>query len=103
MANPAEIPKIASDLFDLAKRYLDQEAVQPLRTIGRYIGFSLGAGVLLGLGWVMLSIAGLRLASDLLPAGVLWSSLAYVIGAAGAVIVSAALLKIAATLGRPND
>ncbi|HDH03106.1 MAG TPA: hypothetical protein ENH15_02535 [Actinobacteria bacterium] len=102
MANPAEIPQIASDLFDLAKRYLDQEAIRPLRSIGRYVGFSLGAGVLLGLGWVMLSIAGLRLASDLLPSGVLWSSLAYVIGAAGAGVVSLGLLKIAATLGRPK-
>ena len=102
MAKPAEIPQIASELFDMSKRYLDQETVQPLRTIGRYIGFSLAGGGLLGLGWVLLSIAGLRLVADLLPGGALWSSLAYVIAAVAAGIVAVALLRLAAGLGRPE-
>jgi hypothetical protein len=102
MANPAEIPQIASELFQLSKRYLDQEAIQPLRTVGRYLGLSLGGGLLLAIGWVLLAIAGLRLVTDVLPTGVLWSVLAYVITAIVAVLLGGGLLKIASRVGKPT-
>lgn len=102
MARPAEIPQLASELFDLSKQYLDQEAVQPLRTVGRYFGLSVGGGALLALGWLMLSIAALRLVTDLLPDGTLWSSLAYVITALLAAALAGILVKFASSRGAPE-
>ena len=77
-----DIPRLVSELFELSKLYLEQEAVAPLRRIGRYAGYSLLGGLLLGLGWVLLVVAGFRLVLDLLPDTILWSALAYLIGAA---------------------
>ena len=77
-----DIPRLVSELFELSKLYLEQEAVAPLRRIGRYAGYSLLGGLLLGLGWVLLVVAGFRLVLDLLPDTMLWSALAYLIGAA---------------------
>lgn len=102
MAKPAEIPQIASELFQLSKQYLDQEAVQPLRTVGRYFGLSLGGGALLAVGWVLLAIAALRVVTDVLPEGVLWSVLAYVITAVLAVALGGGLIKIASRVGSPS-
>jgi uncharacterized membrane protein YuzA (DUF378 family) len=102
MARPAEIPQLASELFDLSKQYLDQEAVQPLRTVGRYLGLSLGGGALLAMGWLFLSIAALRLVTDLLPEGVLWSTLAYVITAVAAAGLAGILVKYASSRGTPR-
>lgn len=77
-----EIPKLVSELFELSKLYLEQEAVAPLRRTARYAGYSLLGGLLLGMGWVLLAVAGFRLVLDLLPETMLWSALAYLIGAA---------------------
>jgi hypothetical protein len=49
-----------SELVDLVLRYLRQETVEPVLQLRRYIGFGLGGGVLLGLGVVFCSMAGLR-------------------------------------------
>ena len=81
MSNPTEIPQLASELFEMSKSYLEQEAVEPLRHTGRYAGLSLGAGMLFAIGWLFLSIAGVRYLQDLLPDTELWSVLAYVITA----------------------
>ena len=81
LLNAAEIPRLVSELFELSKGYLEQEAVAPLRRTAQYAGFSLLGGVLFALGWLLLVIAGLRLALDLLPDTPLWSVVAYLIGA----------------------
>ena len=75
-----EIPKLVSELFELSKLYLEQEAVAPLRRTARYAGYSLLGGLFFGAGWVLLTIAGFRLALDLLPDTILWSALAYLVG-----------------------
>lgn len=49
-----------SELIDLLKRYVLQETVGPLKTMGRSIGFGAGAALLLGLGGVFLLIGVLR-------------------------------------------
>ncbi len=92
MSNPAEIPQIASELFDMSKEYLDQEVVAPLRHTGRYLGFSLAGGGLFALGWLLLSVAAVRLSQDLLPDTELWSVLAYVIAAVVLLGVAALLI-----------
>ncbi len=86
-----EIPKLISELFEMSKSYLEQEAVAPLRRTARFAGISLLGGFLFALGWLFLAVAGLRLIQTLLPDTPLWSVLAYVIGGlaalAGAVAV----------------
>ena len=86
-----EIPKLISELFEMSKSYLEQEAVAPLRRTARFAGISLLGGFLFALGWLFLAVAGLRLIQALLPDTPLWSVLAYVIGGlaalAGAVAV----------------
>ena len=85
MADSAEIPQLASELFELSKGYLDQEAVQPLKRTGRYAAFSLSGGALFAIGWLLLAIAAVRAIQDALPSTELFSVLAYVLAALGAV------------------
>ena len=80
----SEIPKLASELFEMSKSYLEQEAVAPLRRTARFAGVSLLGGLLLALGWLFLAVAGLRLVQGLLPDTLLWSALAYLIAGAAA-------------------
>ena len=56
-ASPAET---ISDLKTLLVDYAKQETIDPLRGIGRYLGFGLGGAVLVGTGLMLLSLAGLR-------------------------------------------
>lgn len=86
----SEIPKLASELFEMSKSYLEQEAVAPLRRTARFAGITLLGGLLLALGWVFLAVAGLRLVQDLLPDTPLWSALAYL--TAGAAALAAAFV-----------
>ncbi|MDE0374506.1 MAG: hypothetical protein OXK16_00870 [bacterium] len=96
----AEIPQLISELLEMSKAYLAQEAVAPLRRVARFAGFSLLAGLLFAAGWLMLSIAGLRLVLDLLPDSALWSVLGYFIGAALAVLLALFVMWLA---NRPRE
>jgi len=49
-----------SSLKDLLIAYAKQETIDPLRSLGRYLGFGLGGAVLVAIGIIMLSLAGLR-------------------------------------------
>lgn len=49
-----------TELIDLLKRYVVQETVGPLRTIGRTLGYGAGAAVMFGLGGVFVLIGLLR-------------------------------------------
>ena len=96
----AEIPQLISELLEMSKAYLAQETVAPLRRVARFAGFSLLAGLLFAAGWLMLSIAGLRLVLDLLPDSALWSALGYFIGAALAVLLALFVMWLA---NRPRE
>ena len=37
------LPTLASELWDLVRAYAKQETIEPLKGIGRFIGFGLGA------------------------------------------------------------
>ncbi len=90
-----EIPKLASELFEMSKSYLEQEAVAPLRRTARFAGVSLLGGLLLAAGWLFLAVAGLRLLQDLLPDTQLWSALAYLIGGLAALAAAVLVVKAA--------
>lgn len=48
------------ELKDLVVGYARQETVDPLRSLGRYLGFGLGGAILVGLGSILLLLALLR-------------------------------------------
>ena len=101
MAKPAEIPQLVSELVDMSKAYLEQETVKPLKQLGRYAGFSLGGGILLAVGWLLLVIAALRWVASLLPPGDIWEVLSYGIAAVAGVAIAAISLTLASR-GRRN-
>ena len=69
MAKPTELPELVGEFVDLSKEYLRQETLEPAKELGRYAGFSIGAGVAFAIGMLFLSIAGLRGIIALLPEG----------------------------------
>jgi hypothetical protein len=54
------LPQVASELWALTKRYAQQETIDPLKGLARYVGFGLGGALLLGVGVVLLLLALLR-------------------------------------------
>jgi Putative Actinobacterial Holin-X, holin superfamily III len=59
---PDKAPRQQVDeLKDLVVAYAQQETVDPLKDLGRYVGWALGGAVLLGVGVVFVSIGLLRM------------------------------------------
>ena len=54
------VPEIASELFELTKSYARQETVDPLKGVGRYLAFGMAGALALGIGVILLMLAGLR-------------------------------------------
>ena len=54
------VPEIASELFELTKSYARQETVDPLKGVGRYLAFGVAGALALGIGVILLMLAGLR-------------------------------------------
>ena len=59
-ADDKSLPTLASELWDLVRAYAKQETVEPMKGIGRFVAFGVAGSVLLGLGTVLLALAGLR-------------------------------------------
>ena len=58
----AESPQdTVRELRTLVVEYAKQETVEPLKGLGKYFGFSFGGALLLGLGYMFISIGMLRL------------------------------------------
>ena len=57
---PKSIPQVASELWELSTAYAKQETIDPLRGLGRFLGYGVAGAVLLGLGSVLLLLAALR-------------------------------------------
>lgn len=76
MTTRREIPELASELFDLSKKYLKQETVGAAKRLGRQAGFGLIAGLLLAIGLAFLVIASYGFWAWLLPTGQWWIVLA---------------------------
>jgi hypothetical protein len=54
------IPQVASELWELSTAYAKQETIDPLRGLGRFLGYGIGGAILFGLGSILLLLAGLR-------------------------------------------
>ncbi|MGY6499583.1 MAG: hypothetical protein ACXIVQ_01595 [Acidimicrobiales bacterium] len=59
-ANDKSTTDTVKDLWVLLRDYAKQETIGPLRGIGRYLKFGLPGAILVGLGVVLLALAGLR-------------------------------------------
>jgi Putative Actinobacterial Holin-X, holin superfamily III len=57
---PKSVPEVASELWALTKEYALQETVQPVKDLGRYLGYGVAGALLGGFGVVMLLLAALR-------------------------------------------
>ncbi|HET6950562.1 MAG TPA: phage holin family protein [Acidimicrobiales bacterium] len=88
-SEPKSIPEVASELWALTKDYARQETIDPLKGVGRYVGFGVAGALLLGLGVIMLMLSALRALQlgDTLDGNLSW--LPYLI-----VLVVAALLVV---------
>lgn len=76
MANPQEIPQIATDLVDMSREYLRQEVVAPAKLLGKEAGLGFGGALVMAIGAICLAWGlyyGLIL---LLPEGEWWVVLA---------------------------
>jgi hypothetical protein len=54
------LPQLLSELWELIVTYVRQQTLDPIKRLGRYVGFGLLGALLLGFGVVFLALAGLR-------------------------------------------
>lgn len=62
-SNPGDakgIPEIVSELWEMTTAYAKQETIDPLKGLGRFLGYGVGGALLLGTGVVLLLLSGLR-------------------------------------------
>jgi hypothetical protein len=57
---PKTIPQVATELWELSTAYAKQETIDPLKGLGRFLGWGVGGAIVLGIGVVLLMLAGLR-------------------------------------------
>jgi hypothetical protein len=55
------LPGEAQDLFQLVVGYAKQETLDPIKNLGRFVGYGLGGALLGSMGAVLLLLGGLRL------------------------------------------
>ncbi len=93
MTGPRELPQQVAELIELAKQYLRQETIDPMRRLGLSVAAALVAAALVSLGAVLGSLALHRCLSDALPDTEWW-------GVAAAGITSAVFLGAALVVGK---
>lgn len=54
------LPAMLNELWETILTYAKQQTVDPLRQLGRYIGFGVAGALLIALGLVFLALGGLR-------------------------------------------
>lgn len=58
---PESLANVVRELARMVIAYVRQETVDPIKDLGRFLGYGLGGVVLGGLGLVLLMLGGLRL------------------------------------------
>ena len=91
------IPEIGTELWELTTAYAKQETIDPLKEVGRWLGFGIPGALLLGIGISLLMLSGLRALQT--ETGTTftgsWSWAPYLIVAVGGVLlIGLALLRI---------
>lgn len=57
---PKSLPTLVEELWELVVAYARQETVEPLKSLGRFVLFGALGAMVLGIGLVLLILAGLR-------------------------------------------
>jgi hypothetical protein len=57
---PKSLPEVVSELWALTRDYARQETIDPIKGVGRYLGFGLGGALVGGIGMLLLMLALLR-------------------------------------------
>ncbi len=57
MAEPKEIPQIATELIDMSREYLLQETIEPAKRLGKVAGMGVGGAIGLSLGAFLMAWA----------------------------------------------
>jgi uncharacterized membrane protein YidH (DUF202 family) len=57
---PKTIPQVATELWELSTAYAKQETIDPLKGLGRFLGWGVGGAIVLAMGVLMLMLAVLR-------------------------------------------
>ena len=66
------------DLVDLFRRYIRQETLEPLQSLGRFLLFGTAGSVLVGVGMVLMAVGGLRGLQAWGPLDGWWSWVPYI-------------------------
>lgn len=93
--------EVATDLWQLVRDYAKQETIDPLRSIGRFLGYGLAGAALFSLGAVFAVLAILRILQDETGAHLTgsWNFLPYAAALVLMVIVIAVCARI---ITKPN-
>ena len=79
LQEPKSVSDIVRELWELAQGYARQETLDPLRNLGRYLGYGFAGAVLIAGGGCLLALALLRLLQTLDPFEGFWSFAPYLI------------------------
>ncbi|MCP5027155.1 MAG: phage holin family protein [Actinomycetia bacterium] len=55
------LPQLGQEMFQMVVGYAKQETVEPIRGLGRYVGFGLAGAFLIGFGMIFMAVGVLRL------------------------------------------
>ena len=55
MAEPNEIPQIATELIDMSREYLRQETIEPAKRLGKVAGMGVGGALIVSIGTFLLA------------------------------------------------
>ena len=94
---PKSLPEVVSELWALTRDYAKQETVEPLKGVGRYLGFGFGGAVIGGIGVLLLMLSLLRALQTQTGTALTgsWSWVPYfVVVAVAALIVAWAITRI---------
>ena len=58
--DPKSIPQVATELWELTVAYAKQETVDPLKGLGRYLGYGVSGSLVFAFGSVLLLLSLLR-------------------------------------------
>lgn len=88
---PKSMPEVATELWGLTKDYARQETIEPLKGVGRYLGYGAAGALLLGMGVILLMLAGLRAlqteTGDALDGSLSWAPYLIVLVVAGTLVL----------------
>jgi hypothetical protein len=93
--------RTSGDLPDLLRRYVRQETMDPLRSLGRFLGFGIAGSFMMGVGVILLGVGALRLLQNWSRFSNSWSWVPYLV-VATALSTTAVLAGRRISIGSPR-